>query len=167
MATPSDIAKFRHGTTADLQMATGFFYFCDDKLNQLFKQLEGVSGPAIYAVLMCKKEIPAPATGTISNQRNIYFRYDLQKVVFYIENHEGGRTGANGEKEQDVYFFPDAAFISVKDDYIALDKWIKNQVRPTLFSKNIGSGLDGFVNRTDGHTDFILTSTHTFHITNG
>ncbi|WP_169704756.1 hypothetical protein [Runella slithyformis] len=163
MPTPSQIAKFRYGTKETLQSATGFLHFCSAEMNELLKSTEKIPGhvPAIYCLLICNKILPPAPSGTESPQRNIYFRYDLQNNIFFME--PTGNTDESGPIiafEYEVLFFPQAMFISVKDDYIALENWLKNGQAPTLNIRSAHNNLANFINDNDGDT-FILTQGHT------
>lgn len=163
MPTPSQIAEFRYGTKAPLQSAKGFLHFCSAKMNELLKIEEQIPEhvPAIYCLLICNKILPPAPSGTESPQRNIYFRYDLQNNIFFME--PTGNTDESGPIiafEYEVLFFPQAIFISVKEDYIALEKWLKNGPEPTLNLKTVNAHLAEFINNNDGDK-FILTQGHT------
>jgi hypothetical protein len=163
MPTPSQIAEFRYGTKEPLQSATGFLHFCSAEMNDLLKSKEKimVDTPAIYCLLICNKILPPGTSGTESPQRNIYFRYDLQNNIFFME--PTGNTDESGPItafEYEVLFFPQAMFISVKDDYIALEKWLENGPEPTLNLRTAHGHLADFINDNDGDA-FILTQGHT------
>ncbi|WP_159477633.1 hypothetical protein [Dyadobacter sp. 3J3] len=165
--TPQDIAKFRHGITDDLQSATGYFYFCKEKMTKLFKRVEGREDwePVTYCVLMVDKVVP-PNPSVPSTQRNIYFRYDLSNNIFYMQRTGKIEKDAAGDilaYEFEVFFFPQALFISVKNDYPAIERWLKSDIVPNTNLRDVKSHLTGFINDNDGD-NFVLTNSHTRNI---
>lgn len=164
MPTPKDIALFRYGIKEELLSVTGYLYFCNEQLNTLLKEKEGIlaSTPTVYCILMNKKGVGVDDQQNTSTQRNVYFRYDLSNTIFFM-----GFTGNSEIKdgkvlafEYEVYFFPQATFLTIEDDYIALEKWLAGENSPTIKARTAINDLMKFINDNDGKP-FSLTKDHT------
>lgn len=164
MPSTQDIAAFRYGITEKLQIATGYLYLCNDQMNAFLRKKEGLpaDSKATYNLLMCQKTIP-PVPGMVtSDQRNIFFRDDLKDTIFYQEKTNSPAEVKNGHTafEYDVYFFPDAMFITVVGDYISLENWQNGGNEPTAKHRKVSASLRNFINTNDGDP-FVLSPAHT------
>lgn len=164
MPSTQDIAAFRYGITEKLQTATGYLYLCNDQMNAFLRNEEGLpaESTATYSLLMCQKTVPPVPGMATSDQRNIFFKNDLNDTIFYRERTNGPAEVKNGRTafEYDVYFFPDAMFITVVGDYISLDKWLEGGPTPTTKRRKVSASLSNFINTNDGDP-FVLSPAHT------
>ena len=164
MPTPTDIAKFRYKISEQLTVVRGFLYDCSDVMNALLRRAErrNENDPSTYCILMVNKIVPKDPTRAYSDQRNIYFRKDTTSNIFYMEYTGRAPENNNGviAYEHDVYFFPDAFFVTVPYDYQALDKYIDEGTEPETKVRSVSKNLAAFVNNND-NIPFALSPTHT------
>lgn len=159
-----DIAVFRNNIKGNLQTATGYLYECNDELNAVFSKLETPESDEvkIYNVLMVNKPTIAIQSGQTSDQRNIYFRYDTTLNIFHMQptGKSEAKDGVHLADEFDVYFFPDASFISVLSDYVALEEFLATGKTFGTKIHNAGKSLANYLNNNDNQK-FVVTNSHT------
>ena len=162
-----DIAVFRNEIKGNLQTATGYFYYCNEKLNKFFTELENPGSKAAdtYCVLMVNKPKKPIVSGEFSEQRNIYFKYDIDQNIFHMQptgnvEKKGAKIIAN---EFDIYFFPDARCIAVVDDYPAIEGFLQKGKAFDIEIYDTGEGRANFLNN-NANRKFVVTNSHTGNI---